>query len=357
VAPVQLSQWRSTHFCGKRGPNYLKLKTASSPNSCGSGYKSCGIIDTLKNYLCYPQNIECPINHMEIKPRDYVVPTDKIYNVIPLGNNGAEGKAIFSNQFVDKNIVNHFKIDDNQPCLSPEYKNLNHQPYVLEKYYGHNKCTNDVGGELYDKSYEKLDTISYNQLYTNNGVMNILSNLPLFTTKYNYVQSQTNLYQKNYIGMNKKCVDRQIKNETPEEFIDNLMHIEETVNSSKLAAVIGMILAIIGFVVAIIMIFGKCCCCSESDITTILVFSNILLIFLPALICGSIVVGKINSKNLDLTELAQPGCTDNITSLALNHFTTTIHSAKSTAAAYLSFGIIGIISGIATFCFSQDSDI
>ena len=351
IAPIKLSQWRSTNFCGKRGSNYLKLKTASSPNGCGSGYKSCGIIDTLKNYLCYPTNIDCPINYMDIQQKDYVVPTDKTYNTIPLGNNGIEGKAIFSNQFVDKNLITYFKIDDDQPCLSPEYKNLKHNSYILEKTYGYDKCTNEIGGEFFDKSYQKLDTISYNQLYSNNGIMNILNILPLFSSKYNYVQSTTSLFHKNYIGLDKKCLQNQLKNESEEEFINGLINIEDQITSAKIAALVGMILAIVGITLTIgILIMGICCSCDSWS--GFLIFFSIIIICLPALICGSIIVGKINSQNTDLSEIAQPGCTDNITSLALNNFTSKIYSAKSMAAAYLSFGIIGIISGIMLAIFS-----
>merc|ERR1711957_125002 len=346
--PVQLKQWRSTNLCGKRGPNYLQMRTASSPNGCGGSYKNCGKIDTLENYLCYPENVPCPYNFMSIKSSKFQVPTDKNYTTVPLGQNGYEGKAIFSNEYTDAKVINEFRIDDNTPCLSPEYKNLNHTPYLLEKTYGYNKCTNAIGGQYIDTNFQKVDSTTYNQLYHDNKIISVIQQLPQFMTKYNYLESQTSLFYKNYIGMNKNCVEKMIKGKSSDEFIMSLVHIEEHINSAKACALIGMIICIIGFLVSIIgVISAKCCCDVESMYITCFFISSIIFFFIPALVCSAIIVGKINANNFDLTPLAQPGCTTPITQGALNGFSSGISSAKNMAAAYLSFSLIGIFAAVA----------
>lgn len=348
VNPIPLKEWRSSNLCGKRGPNYLKLKTASTANGCGGKYKSCGIIDSLNNHLCYPDDIPCPYNFFKIENKDFKVPTDKNYTIVPLGNNGVEGKAIFSNEYKEDKVVNEFRIDDNTPCLSPEYKNLNHQPYVLEKTYGYDKCTNEIGGSYLDKSFTKVDSSTYNQLYYSNKIMSVIQMLPLFATKYNYFETSTSLFYKNYIGMNHRCIENMIKNESAEEFIQGLINVEESINSAKTAALVGMIFTIIGITFTIFLFFMKLCCGGEDSNGMMMgvIILNIILLCIPALVCGSIIVGKINANNFDLTPLAQPGCTDQITQSALHGFTSKISSAKTMAASYLSLSLIGAFVGI-----------
>ena len=66
------------------------------------------------------------------------------------------------------------------------------------------------------------------QLYYDNKILNILQSLPLFNTQYNYIESSTSLFHKNYIGMNKRCIQTvaiqmyKIKNQTAPIFMQNL---------------------------------------------------------------------------------------------------------------------------------------
>lgn len=347
INPIQFKKWRSTNLCGKRGPNYLRMKTANTKNGCGANYQNCGVLDTIGQFLCYPNNIPCPYNYMKIEDKNYVPPNDNKYTVVNLGNNGVEGKAVFSNGFTSNSIVNEFRVDDKTPCLSPEYKNLHHSPYVLETTYGYDKCSNEIGGALFDESFKKVDSVSYNHLYHDNGIINILTSMPLFNEKYNYVQQTTSLFYKNYIGMKKACIENIIKDESDEEFIMSLVHIEDKINSAKVAAIVGIVFSSIGMFIMIGFIIAACCVGDKDVYMAPMIIILLIVTALPALIIGSIIVSMMNSHNFDLSPLAKPGCTDSITSRALNSFTTKISSAKSMAASYLSFGIIGIFAGIA----------
>lgn len=343
INPVQLKKWRSTNICGKRGPNYLKLKTSESANGCGANYKNCGVVDSLKHYLCYPNNTPCPINDMKIVGKNVDVPKDKNYKILPLGNNGNEGKVVFSNEFTNQKVINEFRTDDNTPCLSPEYKNLNHKPYRLEHTWGHDTCSNDIGGKYHDKDYVKVDTETYNQLYQENGIFVALTSLPNFE-KYNYLQSNTNLFYKNYIGMNKKCFEKMITKQTEDQFLSEILNIRSNIESTQSAAMFGMVLNIIGLVILIVMVLVFIFSKVDSD-NMFWMIPCMLLNSLVSLIVGSIIVGIINAHNFDLTPLAQPGCTDPITESALLGFTSTISSGKGTSAAMLSFGLISLIVG------------
>lgn len=348
INPVPFKKWKSTNLCGHRGPNYLSMKTVKSPNGCGSNYKNCGVVDTLGQYLCYPNNIACPYNFMKIMDKNFQVPTDKKYTVVPLGTNGIEGKAIFSNEYTDSKIINEFRVDDDQPCLSPEYKNLKHAPYLLERIYGHDKCTNAIGGEFIDNSFQKVDSIKYGYLYHDNGINSILESLPQFSAKYDYRQSDTSLWYKNYIGMNHACIEKMMHGQNEVEFIMGLVHIEDKINNMKIAAIVGIVFSCIG--VFAIIVFGCIKLCqSEFAAGFANAAAGMVCVCLPALIIGSIIVGNINANNFDMTPLSEPGCTDSITTGALKGFSSNVSGAKSMAASYLSFGLIGLFAGVAVF--------
>jgi hypothetical protein len=125
--------WKSTLICSKRDPSYLDLKTAKTESECGSSYKSCGIIDSLNQVLCYPDNVKCQYNYFNALGPNDAIPTDRKYDVVNIGFNQREGKFIFSNENTRGRIIKQFTIDDDIPCISPDYKHLSYQPYYLEK--------------------------------------------------------------------------------------------------------------------------------------------------------------------------------------------------------------------------------
>jgi len=169
--PLPYKIWKGTHICSKRGPTYLDLKTAKTESECGSSFKSCGIIDTLNQVLCYHNDINYPYNYVKLLGPNDTIATDRKYDVVNLGLNGQEGKFIFSNENINGKIINEFNIDDDVPCLSPDYKHLSYVPHFFEKSYSKGNCTNEVGGEFLDKSYTKLDSESYNRLYEENKII------------------------------------------------------------------------------------------------------------------------------------------------------------------------------------------
>jgi len=343
-SPMPYKIWKSTHFCSKRGPSYLDLKIAKTESECGSNYKSCGIIDSLNQVLCYPDNVKCPYNYVNaLEPNDSI-PTDRKYDVVNIGFNGQEGKFIFSNENTRGKIINQFSIDDDVPCVSPDYKHLSYIPYYLEKSYDKGKCTNDIGGELYDNSYTKLDSESYSRLYHENQIMGILMSLPQFQ-KYNYLNNQTSLFYKNYIGIDRKCISRLLGGKTSSEIFQEFSEMEKIIISSSTLALVGLICSCIGIFVIIIL---ACIFCTGGP-DGMKAFYIVAFIFftLPAFIISAILIRKTNAINYDLGIIADPTCSDKITSSAVNFFSSKISSGVSMATGYLVCSIIGIIFNIA----------
>jgi hypothetical protein len=335
IGGIPYRLWRGTNICVKRGPNYLDLKTAKSAALCGSGYKSCGIADSLQQVLCYPNAVNCPYNFIKVLSANQQVPNDKNYTVIPLGFNGQDGKMIFSNENISGNTVNQFKIDDNQPCLSPDYKNLAIKPYYLEQSWGKNLCQNAIGGQNFDNAYTKVDSESYNKLYSDNQILGILLSLPKFQ-KYNYLSGSTSLFYKIYIGINSQCISK----------IADLVKIEDAISSVSTTALVGMIFGI--FAIVILVIFSVIFCCNEGKEESLKVMNIIFGIFssIPALIISAILVSKANNIGYDLSVFSDPNCTDSITSNAVASFSSKINSGVSMSVAYLLFSVLGFVSNL-----------
>lgn len=63
-----LNKWKGNFLCGSiiKSKGYFEL--AKSENiRCFSKHKPCGIIDTLGNYLCVPEEESCPVNRLFIR--------------------------------------------------------------------------------------------------------------------------------------------------------------------------------------------------------------------------------------------------------------------------------------------------
>jgi len=348
IGAIPYRVWKGSNICVKRGPNYLELKTGKTAADCGSGYKSCGIADTLNQVLCYPNNVECPYNFIKVLSNKEAVPTDRKYTSMPLGAFNPEAKIIFSNENTSGKSVIQFKIDDNTPCLSPDYRNLVIKPYYLEKVWNMNTCSNDVGGKNEDESYTKIDSESYQKLYSDNQIMGILQSLPKFQS-YNYLAGETSLYYKNFIGFNKQCVSKLLGNTPSTQILTGLVQIEALISSVSIYALVGMIFMIIGIV--IISIFGTIFLCSsrESSGPIFLHIISCVFISLPAFVISAILVSKSNAISFDLSIIADPFCSDSITSNAVGSFSSKVNSGKTMSVAYLVFAIIGLVSNFVSF--------
>ena len=75
--------FRGANICTKRmNFNYFYLEILKKESQCRQ--KSCGIIDSLGNYLCVDKNTQCPYNSLEVVPNNSTLPTDYTYNKISL---------------------------------------------------------------------------------------------------------------------------------------------------------------------------------------------------------------------------------------------------------------------------------
>jgi len=347
ISPMPVRLWKEKNICVTRGSNYLDLKIVKTKNGCGAGFTPCGIIDSLNQILCYPDRIGCPYNYIKFLDSKEVIPTDRTYTVIPLGTNGEKGKFILSNQNTSGKIINQFKIDDNIPCLDPDYKNLNTTPYLLEKSFDKNSCLNKISDKIIDEEYIKIDSETYNQLYSDNNIIKVLLSLPDFQ-KYNYLSSSTNLYYKNYIGIDTRCREDILQTGASSKIVSDLVKIDGIVDSIIIVTAVGLFFCLVGFL--FIIMFTMMLCCNFVDMNEKLIFLKPLLTMsLPSFIISSILVNKVTNLKNDMSLFADPLCTDSITSSVVAGFIDNTSSGISLGIWYLLFAILSMILNIYGF--------
>ena len=155
------------------------------------GKKSCGIIDTEKNYLCLENNKICPVNNIEISKINTNDTSQN--NKINMG----DYNLIYSNSNTNSNIPIEFKISEGIPCRNPHFYNSPHPVYIFDYYNDREYCFGFLGDMYnftlsnttkvkaysqekiidknllkYDLSYTKIDTFSEKQLLLDNKIYN-----------------------------------------------------------------------------------------------------------------------------------------------------------------------------------------
>jgi hypothetical protein len=116
---VAYQLWKNTHLCGTRSSEtYLKFKISSSAQGCPFNTRSCGIIDTLKNYICVNTKYPCPINRFLKLDASSPIPSDFNYSLISLSGGI---KYLFSNEETRGYILSEFFLSENEPCTNPAF--------------------------------------------------------------------------------------------------------------------------------------------------------------------------------------------------------------------------------------------
>ena len=349
IPKIPLKTWKGMNICVNRGPNYLDLKTAKTPERCGLGFKSCGIIDSLNNVLCYPHLLECPYNFMKAIPINEIIPNDKKYKILSL-NKISDIKIILSNEDKNGNVLNQFKIDDDTPCLSPDYKNLDVKPYPLENTFGKTLCSNRVGNEVFDNTYHKVDSVSYQRLYNENKINEKLSLLPKFSSDYNYLHKNTNLFYKNYIGLEMSCVQKLKENSDSNKIISDILEIETQMSRNTSLFSAALIFTSIGLIITIFFsIFAYWLQLTEEKYYFIYHIAKFFIVSVPLLVVSVMLFNEVTNTFYDLRVLTDPSCTDSNTSVAISDFLQYLNSGKAFTYLLLIYSVVLSLINIVSF--------
>jgi hypothetical protein len=141
----KLDAWNNKRFCSKfydvsgsgfKGYLYFLNNSVLENEECKSGYKKCGKLDDMGNYLCFPENEECPINDIISSTTRREDLENKNYSFITVNDNKY---LYYSNHEVDKPVISKFKVVEGKLCADRTYIHSDYPQYILDKqfeYYG-----------------------------------------------------------------------------------------------------------------------------------------------------------------------------------------------------------------------------
>jgi hypothetical protein len=341
VTPIKYSAWRGRQLCAKRQQGtYMDLIISQNDKSCPMDYKPCGIVDTLKNVLCFPNNLDCPMNEVKVQSSDVAIPNDKNYSVVKAGG----VNFLFSNENIKGKIVNQFKISDGQPCIIPYFESIKGNLYLLDAMKSRNTCSKGVGDQVEDKSYVMIDTYNKRNLFNDNQLTNLLNTLPEFPL--NNYNVPTNLYVKEYIGINPSCLNNIKQSGNSQNVMNQLNNMESDMGTTLTLSIVTMILEIISlfFVIAYVCYtFIE----NESSSNPKLVISCCPITFnVATFIIALVLMGNIAKYTNQFAVLNDQKCVDTVTFEALNVFESSVGSAKTTNTMVTGLSFISIVAPI-----------
>ena len=234
---------------------------------CPKNYIKCGIIDTLENILCIPNNETCPI---------------KLNDIININNE--------INSTIDDQILSIFKLNENiTPCIDPAEKTWRSYNILEED----KKCRTKIFGKLYDDRYEKIYIINTTKknLYIDNSIIDFYDNrTSLEETIY--------LYARSFIGFKQKTIDKYYNN------------YKNLISKQKVPNISGLVLKIFACILLAIIIYpineiteGSLEPSNLICIVVIFIIVSILSFFIDIISCIIIYIcsSDINSK-LDIRD-------------------------------------------------------
>jgi hypothetical protein len=203
---VNLKKWHSNIFCGKKyskeinGYKHYFQNSVLKGENCSEGYKKCGKLDDMDNYLCIPKNESCPVNDIKILDERNDNLTD--YESYKIGDK----YLYFTNTSTESPIITKLKTAEGKLCHGRGYYHTDYPQFILDSNFEIYGCRYEIQNNLYDESIEKLDIITKDELYKDNGIdmfsrYNDSCEYPYFS-----LNADIFLYPKRYIGFNKQCL-------------------------------------------------------------------------------------------------------------------------------------------------------
>ena len=183
----------------------LKL---AKPNGqpCDESYKQCGILDSLGQVLCWPENEECPINQIEFSTSSS--PSDNFTNkeavkVYPLNETTY---LHTSNAEINSPVISDIVIGPELFCINEDERGTGPPKYKYESSSSSGTCTKYLGHPT-DYHYTAIDSSPKNEVYKQNGILSAISDFFSHDYPLNKLHDyHLYLYKHNYIGFNLTCL-------------------------------------------------------------------------------------------------------------------------------------------------------
>ena len=325
VKMQKLQNWNYGKFCSKsyelsselKGYLYFLNSSVLENEECQKGYKRCGKLDDMGNYLCLPENEECPIN-------DIIVSTTILSDLTDYNYTRINGKYFYYTNLSDKPIISKLKVMEGKMCMDRAYYYTEYPQYILDnnfKYYG---CKHKIEGEIYDKNIETLDTRTKEVFYSDNRL-----NLKdyyyqwYFDFPFYSLNAQMNLYPQRYLGYDKQCLIKNgvfdIKNSPFDEKKINEMDklINDVIFKNKINMWFSIFISGLSLIISIILV------ANEGKMYIFWSLFNFLffIMMLVPIILNIIKVPKF---------IQMPDCGNKITNIKINYYNSTAKTLKIT---------------------------
>ena len=206
----KLYLWEGGRFCSKsynpelNGYIYFLNNSVSKDEDCQNGYKKCGKLDEMDNYLCIPNNEDCPINDIVISNRERPELIEQNYSYINISSN----KYLYYTNNSSKSVIAKLKVAEGKLCMDRSYIYTDYPQYILENNFKNYGCKHKINGEVYE-NIEALDNRTKNEFFLDSNLS--LKNF-FAMWRYDYplysLNANMSLYPKRYIGYNKNCLKK-----------------------------------------------------------------------------------------------------------------------------------------------------
>ena len=230
--------------------NYNKSDKNSLNNICEEGYKPCGILDTLNNILCLPNQYNCPLNDMIISKNNHSSLIDDGYVEINLNNSFSI--YLNTNENIERPIIITKFISFDKPW-NHEYQ------HIIA--YKDNKKDKKREGILFDDYDIFMRKVPFNNFsfISLNDIIKWEKNNNYLKTKINDIKPSESyyLFNKNYIGFKNYEELKQFKNIFKEDnYKDNpLFKFSKTLRPGLATSIISIIFIILVLSIASVLFF------------------------------------------------------------------------------------------------------
>jgi hypothetical protein len=244
---MSLNVWKGRNICVRKGQKtydeYSK-NSADKNKGCLSGYKQCGLLDSLGNLLCEESRNECPINKIVVQNANIQEPSDYKYTKIELDSN----MVLYStNQAIDREIISEIKLSEDSPCVDPGELNSNSEKYILDRQFDNYVCKKKINNNLIDTRFKLIDSTQKYDLYTQNGIKGIINLLPYYPLSS--LDSKISIFSRSYIGWKSSCYRDSVLNP---DIVYKLSSELDSISTSKIVIIVFSFLLLVYFIVSVI---------------------------------------------------------------------------------------------------------